>query len=270
MKYIVKFLFYFLCFTLFRYIFNSRNEIEVYFAPFLMTISIYIVEKITRKTEPYSFYSIFIVFFLIIIIDSFIMGEIGIIYSLFLFNIPLYMLSYPIYNYSVRQYNLKKLIIVIGCVLFMFSVNYFFRDKINDYQNYGSLKKLDSIKLDSIGIINKYGENVKISFNNQDKILVKFWNYSCPICIAEAPILDSFYLANNKLKIMSIYLMSRDSVKEFNRFLEIKSTVNSYFLANSSEMNALEVTKFPTYIIFLRGKPIFKGNLENAMRIMKE
>lgn len=248
---------------------NECYEIQAYLIPILVPIFIIIIENITKKYEAKSFYISFSIVWLPLVFKE-IFYEPCLIYSLFFINEPIYLLSYPLYYYSIRQYNLKKLTTVISCVLFMFCVNYIFRDKINDYQNFGSLSEIENLKIDTLKVLNQRAEKCNILLNKENKILIKYWNYSCPICIAEAPILDSFYLANNKLKIISIYLMSRDSVKEFNRFLEIKSTVNSYFLANSSEMNALEVTKFPTYIIFIKGKPIFKGNLENAMRIMKE
>lgn len=269
MKLIIKILYYFLIVALLNGFMNECYEIQAYLLPIIVPLSIFIIEFITKKYEAKSFYISFSIIWLPVILKE-IFYEPGLIYSLLFINEPIFLLSYPLYLYSLRQFNAKKLGIVIGIILIMFYVNFRYREDINDYQNFGNITEIQHVTCDTLSVLDQNAQKIKLFLNTNNKILIKFWSYSCPVCIAEAPILDSFYNTDKHMEIKSIYIVSKDSTKEFNAFIKQKSKVKSYFLIDTSLPKSLNIYAYPTYVVLLKGKPIFKGTIKKAMQVMKE
>lgn len=146
-----------------------------------------------------------------------------------------------------------------------------------NYLNFGTLTgEVKSEKLTSPIYFKTANGDISNADLKKDLVLLDFWSSSCGICFKSFPNLQKLYdTYSEKIEIYSVFVATRqgDNYVTGDSILKARGyTFPVLFVEQSaSALSQLKITLYPTVILLnKKGDVLFRGNLENAEKYIKD
>lgn len=162
--------------------------------------------------------------------------------------------------------NAPKKIAFISTFIITVSFNVFFYDNWSNYSSHGTFNgQTKTAELLSFSLTNKTAGNNSLEINKHSGIIViDFWTESCGICYQKFPKvkeLKDMYSVNKNIQFITALNPKKLNYRDFAN--EVDSIYNfKTYITDEALCNQLKIAGYPTILILIGNKIIFKGSVE--------
>ena len=169
-----------------------------------------------------------------------------------------------------------RLLIISLCVfLCVFYVFYGHKYWLN-YLNYGTAtgRMAKKTEVNWVYDINDSSGILKKIAQNDNLIVLDFFNTACPVCFAKFPILQKIYNQykdNSKITIYAINIpLKRDTIGMAVDMVKRKNFTFPVMVGKYKLDSVFDIKSYPTTILLKNNTIIFKGDIEDAYKKVEE
>ncbi len=179
---------------------------------------------------------------------------------------------------SLKSTYSKATVIVLFLALNIFT-SYFAYPYILHKYSFGTFTgEVESSEKVSITFQNEMDEDVSLESLGSEYVVLDFWYSSCGVCFRKFPLVQELYnelAGSDNIKMYSVFsrLTSKDETTAtgIEILRELKYTLPVISIDyNDPILEELKVTAYPTVLIFLDGKIVFRGNIERAKDFLSD
>ena len=181
--------------------------------------------------------------------------------------------GYAFYVFKSTGYRLS--IISVCVFICIFYVAYGHKFWLN-YLNYGTPtgRMAKKTEVNWVYDINDSSGTFKKSVQNNNLIVLDFFNTACPVCFAKFPILQKIYNQykdNSNIAIYAINIpIKRDSIGMAVNMVKRKNYTFPVMVGKYKLDSIFDIRSYPTTILIRNDTIIFKGGIEDAYKKIEE